>query len=108
MWARRGHIYIFVPASSLSPFPRRLYDNELPSSANQLRLWLQSALIMRRGGRGARIRSRCSSLCVFSSGCGLPESLALKYARFFYFSTAGAPVHAAEDSPVGVLMAGVA
>lgn len=53
----------------------------------------------------ARSRSGGSSLCVFSSGCGRPESPAPNDARFFYFSTAGAPVRAAEVSPVGVLMA---
>lgn len=105
MWTRQMSVYIYIPAGSLSSLSRRLYDNELPSSANQLRLWLRSALIMRRGGRGARSRSGGSSLCVLSSGCGRPESPAPNDARFFYFSTAGAPVRAAEVSPVGVLMA---
>lgn len=105
MWTRQMSVYIYIPAGSLSSVSRRLYDNELPSSANQLRLWLQSVLIMRRGGRGARSRSGGSSLCVFSSGCGRPESPAPNDARFFYFSTAGAPVRAAEVSPLGVLMA---
>lgn len=39
--------FIYRRAGSLSPLSRRLYDNELPSSANQLRPWLQPALIMR-------------------------------------------------------------
>lgn len=83
MWARQESVYTFIPASSLSPCPRRLYDNELRSSANQLRPWLQSALNMRRGGRGARIRSRSSSLCVRSSGCGRPgESCSQRCAIF--------------------------
>lgn len=60
---------------------------------------------MRRGGRGEPSRSGGSSLCVLSSGCGRPESPAPNDAQFFYFSTAGAPVRAAEVSPVGVLMA---
>lgn len=99
------NVYIYIPMAFLPPFSRRLHDNELSSSANQLRLWLQSELIMRRGGRGARSRSSCSSLCVLSSGCGRPECPALNDARFFYFSTAGAPVGAAEDPVVGLLMA---
>lgn len=102
---RQINVYIYIPMAFLSPFSRRLHDNELSSSANQLRLWLQSELIMRRGGRGARSRSSCSSLCVLSSGCGRPECPALNDARFFYFSTAGAPVRAAEYPVVGVLMA---
>lgn len=108
MWRQAEGCLHFYTSVLLSPLPRRFYDDELPPSANQLRLWLQPAFIMRRGGRGAPIRSRRSSLCVFSSGCGRPESPVLSDARFFYFSTAEAPLGAAEDSPVGVLMAGVA
>lgn len=106
MWARQRNVYLLIPASSLPPLPRRLYDNELPSSANQLRRWLHELCT-----EAAAVRRSAAVAPVFvcsPPAAGARRVLLSTMRLFFYSSTAGAPVGAAEDSPVGVLMAGLA